>query len=244
MSLKYILRLSVMGLFFLLITGCANTNVKETYEMVHTGMPTPNPVLIYNFTVNPQDVQINSSILAKIKRKIGDNSQKEEKIQLGLEVVDAMATELTQKIADLGLNAIRADKSLQVTPGSILITGYFVNINEGNSLRRQIIGFGMGESRLSSKVQVLAPSPSGHKELIAFDANADSGHMPGVAVMGPAGAIAGAGAVGIAANAAIGGIKSYKSNSAEQADELATKITAHLAAYFAKQGWIDPSLAQ
>jgi len=245
MRLINLLRLSGTGLIFLLITGCAKTNVQETYEVANTGMPTPNPVLIYNFAVNPEDVQQNSSIFAKIERNIENNNQTAEEIQLGREVADAMATELTQKIAALGLNPVRADQNLRVTPGSILITGYFVDIDEGNRLRRNVIGLGMGQSSLDSKVRVLAPSPSGYQELIAFDAHADSGDMPGAAVLGPAGAAAGAGtAAVIATNVAVGGVKSYKSASAEQAKKMADKIAAQLAQYFAQQGWIDPSLAQ
>jgi hypothetical protein len=245
MRLKHSLKLSGISLFFLLILGCAKTNVQETYEVANAGMPTPNPVLIYNFAVSPQDVQQNSSIFAKIQRDIENNSQTAEEIQIGHEVANALATELWQKINNLGLNAVRADQSLQVTPGAILITGYFVDINEGNRLRRNVIGLGMGESSLDSKIRVLAPSPSGYRELIAFDAHADSGDMPGAAVMGPAGAAAGAGAAAvIATNAAVGGVKSYRSASTQQAKKMADKIAAQLATYFAQQGWINPDLAQ
>jgi len=245
MRFKNLIKLSGTGLFFLLMAGCASTNVQDTFEVANTGMSTPNPVLIYNFAVNPQDVQQNSSIFAKVERNIENKSQTAEEIQLGREVADAMATELTQKIAALGLNPVRADQSLRPTQGSILITGYFVDINEGNRLQRNVIGLGMGQSRLDSKVRVLAPSPSGYKELIAFDAHADSGDMPGAAVMGPAGAAADAGtAAVIATNAVAGGIKSYKSASVEQAKKMADKIAAQLATYFAQQGWINPSLSQ
>lgn len=245
MRLKNLLSLSGTGLLVLLIAGCASTAVQDTYEVANTGMPTPNPVLIYNFAVSPQDIQQNSSIFAKIQRNIENNSQTAEQIQIGHEVADAMATELWQKINNLGLNAVRADQSLQVTPGAIVITGYFVDIDEGNRLRRNLIGLGLGKSSLDSKIRVLAPSPSGYKELIAFDAHADSGDMPGAAVLGPAGAAAGAGtAAVVATNAVAGGVKSYRSASAEQAKKMADKIAAKLATYFAQQGWIDPSLAQ
>ena len=245
MRLQYLLKLSGTGLFFLLISGCAGTKVQETSEVAITGMPTPNPVLIYDFAVNPQDIQQNSSIFAKIQRSVENNSQTAEEVQLGREVADAMATELTLKIANLGLNPIRADQSLRVAPGAILITGYFVDINEGNRLRRNVIGLGLGKSSLDSKVRVLAPTPSGYQELISFDAHADSGDMPGAAVMGPAGAAAGAGAAAvIATNAVVGGVKTYKSASAEQARKMADKIAAQLAKYFAQQGWINPGLAQ
>jgi hypothetical protein len=245
MQLINLLRLSGTGLFFLLIAGCAKTNVQETYEIANAGMPTPNPVLIYNFAVSPDDVQQNSSIFAKIERNIENNGQTAEEIQLGREVSDALATELFQKISDLGLYPVRADQGLQVPPGSILITGYFVDIDEGNRLRRNVIGLGMGKSYLDSKIRVLAPSSSGYRELIAFDAHADSGDMPGAAVMGPAGAAAGAGtAAVIATNTVAGGVKSYRSASTQEAKRMADKIAAQLAQYFAQQGWINPDLAK
>ena len=245
MRLKHLLISSGISLFFLLIVGCAKTNIQETYEIANTGIPTPNPVVIYNFAVNPEDIQQNSSFFAKIQRSIASDNQTAEEIQLGREVSDALAGELTQKIAALGLNPLRADQSLRVTPGAIVITGYFVNIDEGNRLRRNVIGLGMGQSALDSKVRVLAPSSSGYQELIAFDVHADSGNMPGAAVLGPAGAAADAGtAAVIATNVAVGGVKSYKSASAQQAKQMADKIAAHLAKYFARQGWINPGLAQ
>ena len=99
MRLINLLRLSGTGLFFLVIAGCARTNVQDTYEVANAGMPTPNPVLIYNFAVSPDDVQQNSSIFAKIERNIENNSQTAEEIQLGRQVSDALATELSQKIS-------------------------------------------------------------------------------------------------------------------------------------------------
>ena len=172
-------------------------------------------------------------------------SQSAEEIQLAREVSDAMSAELTQKIAAMGLNAISADQSLRATPGSIIITGAFVDIDEGNQAQRSVIGLGMGKSSLNSKVVVLTPSPSGDQELLAFDAHADSGDMPGAVVMGPAGAAAGAGTAAVTAtNAAAGVVKGYKSASAHQAKAMADKRAAQLATYFAQQGWIDPSLAK
>jgi hypothetical protein len=94
----------------------------------------------------------------------------------------------------------------------------------------------LGQSSLDSDVQVLAPSPSGLRELVSFEAHADSGDMPGAAVMGAA---AGAGAAAVVAtNAVIGGVKSYRSSAAQQAKKIADKITGQLSDYFARQGGI------
>jgi len=229
----------------LLASGCAKTNVRTTNEIAYTGLPRPEKVLIYNFAANAEDVKQNASLFAKMSRSADSGSQTAEEIQIGREVSDALATELTVKIAALGLNALRAMPSSSITPGSVLVTGQFLDIDEGNRLRRNLIGFGAGKSSVDAAVSVLTPGNAGLEEIIAFDAHADSGNMPGAAVMGPAGAAAGAGTAAVlATNAAVSGVKSYKSSSAQQAKKIAEKIASELAKYFAQQGWIDPSLAR
>jgi len=232
MRFKNAVKVSVTGLLCLLLVGCAKTNVKKTYEANVTGISKPNTILIYNFSVNPQAVQQSSSPFARLQRSIEKEDDNSGKIKLGTEVADAMAAELTKKILALGLNSKRADQSLTVTPGSILITGQITNIDEGNSIKRNVIGFGAGQSSLDVKVTVLAPSPSGNKELIDFDAHADSGEKPGAIVLGPVGAAAGAGAAGtVGANALQAGVNKYKSDSARQSVDMAEKIMNELAIF-------------
>lgn len=226
----------------LLSVGCAKNTVQTTSAISHSGLPRPDKVIIYDFAVSPADVTQNSSLFAKIGRSIEGGKLTDEQIQVGREVADALASELTVKIAAMGLNPQRSVLNTPPGKGAILITGQFVNIDEGNSLRRNVIGLGAGKSSVDSRVQVMAAGRSGYEELISFDAHSDSGNMPGAAVMGPAGAAAGAGtATAVAVNAATGAAKSYKSSTANQAKDMAEKIAAELAKYFVQQGWISAS---
>jgi hypothetical protein len=226
---------------FLSMMGCARTDVRMSNEIANSGLPRPRQVLIYNFAVSPEEIKQNSSIFARLGRNLEGSSQTAEQIQLGREVADALATELTQDIAAMGLNPQRAIDNVPVAPDSVLVTGHFLKIDEGNRLRRNVIGLGVGQSTLDAEVRLLAPGPTGYTELAVFEAHADSGNMPGAAVMGPAGAAAGAEtAAVIGANVAVGGAKSYRSSSAQQAKKIADKISEQLKQYFAQQGWINP----
>ncbi len=232
----------VACMILLMLAGCAGTKVRTTQEIAASGLPKPERVLVYNFSYDPAVIKLNSSLIAKMQRS-GDD-QTADKMAVGREVADALATELTTDIAKLGLNPLRADENMPLTQGSILITGRFTNIDEGNRARRNVVGLGMGKSSVDCDVQVMAPGPSGYENLIGFNAHGDSGEMPGAAVMGPAGVAAGAGAAAVVgANVAMGGLKSYRSASAQQAKKIADKITDQLAKYFAQQGWISPDLA-
>jgi hypothetical protein len=237
--------LTSLLLAFLMLAGCAGSKVKTTQEVAASGLARPQQVLVYNFAVSPEEVKQNSGLLARLKGNFQHADQTAEQIQIGREVADALATELTEKIQSWGLHAVRAGQSMPLKPGSILITGHFVNIDEGNRLKRMVIGFGAGQSTVDAMVSVMAPAASGYEELIGFDAHADSGEMPGAAVTGPAGAAAGAGTAAVlATNAALGAAKNYRSSSAQEAKGMADAIAKELAKYFAQQGWINPDLAR
>jgi hypothetical protein len=238
-------KLGFSAALLLLLGGCAKSTVQTRAEVANSGLPKPQRVLVYNFAVSADDVKQNSGLFARLAREVEGGNQTAEQLQIGREVADALATELTTQIQALGLNALRATANMPVTADSILITGHFLDINEGNRLRRTVIGLGAGQSSIDSAVSVLAPAHSGHRELISFNAHADSGHMPGAAVLGPAGAAAGAGtAAVVAGNVAMGAGKNYRSAATQQAKEIADKIVAELSRYFARQGWISPNLAK
>ena len=98
MRLKYVLKLAGIGLFgLLLVVGCAKTNIKKTYDADVAGMPKPTTVLIYNFSINPQAVQQNSSPLSRLQRSIESEDDTAGKVKLANEVADAMAAELMKK---------------------------------------------------------------------------------------------------------------------------------------------------
>jgi hypothetical protein len=238
-------RVTAWLLIGLLLGSCAASQVRVRREVADHGVPKPQRVLIYNFTVNPGEVRENSGFFAKVGRSLTDANQVEEQVRIGREVADVLATELTEKIAALGLRPLRADANMPVTEDSVLVTGRFVKIDEGNRLRRNAIGLGLGQSSLDSEVRVMAPTRSGLRELIAFEAHADSGALPGAAILGPAGAAAGAGtAAVVATNVAAGAAKTYRSASAQLATQMADKIVAELAQYFARQGWISQDRVQ
>jgi hypothetical protein len=189
--------------------------------------------------VDSESIQTSTGLYGKIKAGISDESPEITKQELSREVIGALNKELVEKITALGITAVHAEQNQQPVQNEIIITGKFLKIDEGNVVRRNLIGLGAGQSSLDSKVIVLRATPQGIKEILSFSAHADSGNMPGAAVMGPAGVAAGAGtAVVVGVNVAKGGITTYRSNSANQASALADKISEELQKYFQEQGWI------
>ncbi|MFZ2312150.1 MAG: hypothetical protein WAV82_05985, partial [Methylobacter sp.] len=51
-------------------------------------------------------------------------------------------------------------ENMPVSPGSILITGHFVKVDEANHIRRTVTRLGMCQSSLDTELHLLAPEPA------------------------------------------------------------------------------------
>ncbi len=222
-----------------LSVGCAKISTTHISQQDQMALPHPTRILIKDFRVDSDSIQTTTGLYGKIKAGISDDSPEITKQELSSEVIGALNKELVEKITALGITAVHVEQNQQPVQNEIIITGKFLKIDEGNVIRRNLIGLGAGQSSLDSKVIVLRATPQGIKEILSFSAHADSGNMPGAAVMGPAGVAAGAAtAVVVGVNVAKGAATTYKSNSANQASALADKISEELQKYFQEQGWI------
>jgi hypothetical protein len=102
-------------------------------------------------------------------------------------------------------------------PGSVVVSGRFLNVNEGTQLRRLVIGFGAGKSTLDTQVQFHGMSGGRYQLLQEFATHADSGAM--------------------------GRVKAHRSSVEEAAARTADQAVAQLSQFFAQQGWIAPGAA-
>ncbi|HEX4211039.1 MAG TPA: DUF4410 domain-containing protein, partial [Candidatus Binataceae bacterium] len=135
----------------------------------------------------------------------------------------------------------------QVSGDNILIVdGQFTAINQGNKLRRMVIGLGAGQSTLDTKVQVYQMFAGNAQQIMNFDTHADSGSMPGAALTAPAGAAVGgaAAAASLGANLAAGAGKNYTSGMGFLAKKTADQAIAYMSQYFGVQAWIPQSMVK
>ncbi|MBI1813937.1 MAG: DUF4410 domain-containing protein [Deltaproteobacteria bacterium] len=224
------------------LAGCATTNVTPIQETFATNLPPPGIVLVYKFAVNLNEVSANQGLFQKAYDAAESTNKTEQNEEIAQQVSDRLADELVKQITELGLPAHRADQNTSVPSNALVITGHFIDIDEGNQLRRLVIGLGAGQSKIDTQVQVLSPSGDGYRTLMEFKTHADSGEMPGAAVTMGAGAAAQGGVTaGMAvANAGIGGVKAYRTAIDAMAGRSADKAAQYLSEFFAREGWISP----
>src|SRR5271154_6544089 len=244
-KLAKIVRGGVFALFAITLAGCAGASVANQASSMPVSNNRPSTVYVYPFAVTVHDVTLNQGFFQKAYANLTDENQTQSQLQVAQSTALAMANAMVQELESLGFTASAVARGAQVSGQNILIVdGQFTDINEGNRLRRMVIGLGVGSSTLDSVVQVVQKTDQGSSELLDFSTHADSGEMPGAAITGAPGAAAGgtAAAVSLGVNLAAGAGKTYTSGTGFLAKRSADKAVAFMSNYFATQGWIPQSM--
>jgi hypothetical protein len=150
-----------------------------------------------------------------------------------------MPRHVTQ-LKNKGYNAICQQRGTEVYGDNVLIVdGAFTNLSEGNRSRRTVIGLGAGQSAIDTSVKMYHRTSSGVQPTMTFTTHADSGSMPGAAIMGAPG-MAARGSAAIASagvNLAASGVKAHRSSLGWLADKTAEETANSITQYYLQQGW-------
>jgi len=216
--------------------GEVSTQTQVKRETSAVGLPKPATIYVYDFAVDPSDVKLDpGGPLARFRDRLtggGGGNQDQQVIDLGHQVADSLTTALVEKVTAMGIPAQRLSRGQTPPASGAAVAGQFVDLDEGNKVRRMAIGFHQGQSSVSAQLQFydVRPNNAG-RQLLDFAATAESRPLPGAAVTMGAGA-----AVQVAA---AGAAKEMGSSVQSDAGRLADNIANSLQTFFAKQGWTE-----
>jgi hypothetical protein len=232
----------------LFLAGCAGATVSGPQGYNAPLTPSrPTTIYVYNFAVNSQEVTLNQGFFQSTYRSLSGANEEQSEAQLADETAQELSAAIVQGLEGLGFTATQVARGQQVSGQNILIVdGQFVQINQGNKLRRMVIGLGMGQSTLDTQVQLYQLVNGSTQQLTNFATHADSGQMPGAAFTAPAGAAVGgaAAAASLGANLAAGAGKNYTSGMGFLAKKTADEAVAYMSQYFGIQAWIPQNMVQ
>ena len=220
-----------------LVAACGQTGIRKTALTPEKNLPRPTRILVYDFAVSEQEVKEYQGILRQ-QPAIKDAAERER--LLAQDVKDALADELVDALRRLGFVTERAQRSIRTSVNDLVIEGQFLTVDEGSPLQRLVIGFGKGASAVNTRVQVYQAPET--RKLLEFTTSSESGKAPGAATAMAAGAAVQGGVTAgmTVANAAVSGVKTYKSDVARMAAESGDQAARYLSEFFAAQGWIRP----
>jgi Domain of unknown function (DUF4410) len=229
----------LFALCALVMAGCASAAVTQQAQRAPADYDRPTQIVVYPFAANAADVTLNQSIIQKAYRGATGDNENAEQLKIAHDTAQAICDQVVSDLTANGYNAACAPRGTYIAGGNILIIdGALTNISEGNRLRRLVVGFGAGSSTLDSNVSMYQRIGDNLNQVLAFSTHADSGKMPGAAVMAPVGVAAGGGAAAIAGtNVAMGGAKTYGSSTGNLAKKTSGQIVNSVTDYMARAGW-------
>jgi hypothetical protein len=211
--------------------GPLSAKVTVTPVAVYTGsspLPKPQKILVYDFAVNPDDVQVDKLQALRPRHLItGDKSQ---------DAVAASANkkfyqELVKAMEKTGIPVEHVAVGTKPSDNAMLIQGSFTSLKEGTKAERDTIGMGTGTADVEAKVDVHLKTPSDTVLLSQFQTETKPGTNAGSVVP----VAAGLNPAAVATKSTITDRKkTLNAYASKTADATAKEIFKSMAA----QGWI------
>ena len=226
--------LSLTVLAATLAFGCANAKI-NTIQAAPTGLMVKPPVLlVYDFAVTPEDALTDS--FGAYSKRVGKAESKE--IHLAHATAVSLSEQLVAKLQKRGIAAERAFDDRAPPLHAFVIQGQFLEVDRGSRLKRMVIGFGAGSSKLVARVQVYQALDWGLRRIAEAEATASGSKAPGMAVPLGAGAAVGSVVTSAAVSGGMNVVKEVRGGMTADAGRMAEEIAKRAEAFYRSRGWL------
>jgi hypothetical protein len=171
----------------LVLFGCGSAKISAEHDMGVGPASPPKMVYVMDFELNASDIHSGAGLLSSqhegpLRTALSELRGHENPAARSKELVELMSKSLLKELRKRNLTASRLGASEAMPVDGLLVRGVFVNVEEGNRLRRAVIGFGSGASGLQVVVSVDDLEQGSLKPLYELDTRAGSGKMPGAVI--------------------------------------------------------------
>jgi hypothetical protein len=221
-------------------SACARTSVQQGDTKVAGRLPRPQMIYVHDFAVSPSAVTLDSAIGSRVLSMMKDTPESAQQLEVGQQVARVVTANLVNEISRLGIPSVAAANAVPVAGPSLSIEGQFLTVDEGNRLRRAIIGFGAGASDVRTLVQVFETTNEGRRLVEDFYVTVKSSRKPGMGPMAGVGAATGRAAESAAVATGVGVLSARSQTVEGDAKHTADQVVKELKKLFVQEGWIPP----
>ncbi|MGF6595683.1 hypothetical protein P3T23_000390 [Paraburkholderia sp. GAS448] len=174
---------------FTLATACLGmiASAGLAADTVPNTMPAP-VVYVADFDLDAAAIKPDESPPKRARHLIGNLLPRgpvvpEEDPQVhARKIVSSMADRITSDLKKAGIDARRLPPGVAPPDGGWVVRGVFLSVDEGNRIRRAVVGFGAGQGSLQVAVAVNDLATQGQQPLYEDVDGGSGGHMPGAIV--------------------------------------------------------------
>jgi len=216
-----------------IVGGCAKARVEPT-QRASRDMPKPDFILVNNFGVNPNDVQLDRGMLASGMRDAQGKNPNAEEARVGAIVSDKLAASLVEELRKAGIAATRPGPTVKPTETTVVLNGQFLTVDQGNQTMRVWVGFGLGGSELRTRIQAIQAG-----QLVAqAETSTRSNLKPGMLTSAGASAAAESGTAPAVGAATTGLSEAFLNTVQADARRTAEEVAKKIKEGYQERGWM------
>jgi hypothetical protein len=167
------------------LTGCGTTKVTGEQPLADVAAAKPSVVYVADFGLLPGEIEDDKGVLSHVpiiskpaKELLYGQRPPEERAR---ELIELMSTSLVKDIEKKGMSAVRFDHENPVPTNGWMVRGIYTKVQEGNQLRRSLVGFGVGKTDVQVVTVFDDLSAGPPQPIYQMDTDANSGRLPGTA---------------------------------------------------------------
>ncbi len=175
----------IIGAMVLLISSTAHCGVQAKGQAVPQLQPASAPGAVYvaDFEIDSGNIQENSGPLkGGILKRQGPLRSRDNPEEKARNLVSLLSESLTRELSDRSIRAIQLSPGQSYPRAGWLIRGEFTEVDEGNRVRRAVIGFGSGATSMQVQVNVSDLGTHPDTPFLFLGTSAESGKKPGAVV--------------------------------------------------------------
>jgi len=179
----------MLALLATFASGCASAKVTAARPAGPAPAGPPAVVYVADFELDVRDVRAEGGLLPPPPPLPGLGSvlpplpgAPRDPAERAREVVDLMSRSLVRELEHDGLRARRLMRGEPLPTSGWLVRGVFTNVQEGNQLRRAVVGFESGRTELQLHVALDDLTGGTPRPLYKVESQADSGKLPGAVI--------------------------------------------------------------
>ena len=170
-------------------------SVKQEQLMARLPNTAPKRVYVSDFQLDAQefhaDQGVRGALPGRLQQRFGSLGQglpsplaTHDPAGKARQIVDEMSESLVNSLTEKGFAATRLNPGDSILPSQgWLVSGTFTEVDEGNRLKRAVIGFGQGATQMEVQVGISNLSSSDPKApFVIFGTVEDPSKLPGAAV--------------------------------------------------------------